>query len=50
MAARKRSRKRAGLLWRVPFGYNGPTKAALKKSFGKKKRPAAKQAPRRRSA
>lgn len=32
MAARKRRRK-PGVLWRVVFGYNGPTKGALKKAW-----------------
>lgn len=31
MAARKRRRRKPGLLWRVLFGNNGPTRAELKK-------------------
>jgi hypothetical protein len=31
MAARKKRRKKAGLLWRFLFGHNGPTKTELKK-------------------
>lgn len=34
MAARKKRRKKAGLLWRVLFGHNGPTRGELKKTLG----------------
>jgi hypothetical protein len=34
MAAKKRRRKKPGLLWRVLFGHNGPTRGELKKLLG----------------
>jgi hypothetical protein len=34
MATKKR--KSPGLIWRVLFGHNGPTRAAIRKEFGPK--------------
>lgn len=34
MAVKKRRSKKPGLLWRVLFGHNGPTKGELKKLLG----------------
>lgn len=34
MAASKKRRKKPGLVWRVLFGHNGPTKGELRKVFG----------------